>query len=337
MKSCTVLIIGESKRARQLIESIKTCENINSLHPIIFIINGKSSNGKISHNESLTGKINQLEQVISSHRINEIILADDLENFETLFSLIETCQKYKVEIKITSEKFTILEQKLKMKKFDTIPMISFSGCNSIYRSLGIKRLIDILFASAALIIFLPMMLTISIIVKLTSEGSVLFGQTRVGRNGKCFKMYKFRSMYRKNGNDTDREKMMLEFMKQNKTVDQDMKIVDSNRITRVGKFLRMTSLDELPQLLNVLRGEMSLVGPRPGIPYEYENYESWQKRRVRVLPGCTGLWQVSGRSAVSFKDSVILDLYYAYNISLLFDLKLLLKTIPVMLFSSGGR
>ena len=138
------------------------------------------------------------------------------------------------------------------------------------------------------------------------------------------------------GNDSKREKMMLEFMKKGKTQSEDdTKIINESRVTAIGKFIRKTSIDELPQLINVIKGDMSLVGPRPCLPYEYENYDEWQKRRVSVLPGCTGLWQVSGRSNVSFVDSVVLDIYYINNMSPWLDLHLMLKTIPVMLLARG--
>ena len=115
------------------------------------------------------------------------------------------------------------------------------------------------------------------------------------------------------------------------------KVINENRITEIGKVIRKTSLDELPQLFNVIKGDMSLVGPRPCLPYEFESYVGWQKRRLNVLPGCTGVWQVTGRSSVSFKDSIVLDLYYINNMSPWLDLQILFKTIPVMLFARGGK
>ena len=130
---------------------------------------------------------------------------------------------------------------------------------------------------------------------------------------------------------------MIDFIRSNNSSGPDTKIVNANRITWIGKIIRRLSIDELPQLLNVIRGEMSLVGPRPSLPYEFDNFDTWQKRRVSVLPGCTGVWQVWGRSSVSFRDSVVLDLYYVNNMSPWLDIQLILKTIPVMLFSKGGK
>ena len=141
-----------------------------------------------------------------------------------------------------------------------------------------------------------------------------------------------------NGEDTVRKEMMIDYIKNGKTQNNgSAKIINDSRVTKVGKFLRKTSLDELPQLFNVLTGDMSIVGPRPCLPYEYEQYEEWQKRRTKVKPGCTGIWQVTARSSVSFSDSILLDLYYIHSLSPSLDLQLLLRTIPVIIFARGGK
>jgi undecaprenyl-phosphate galactose phosphotransferase len=136
------------------------------------------------------------------------------------------------------------------------------------------------------------------------------------------------------GEDKMRRDLMIKYIKSNTN---DGKIVNQKRVTRVGSLLRKYSLDELPQFFNVFKGDMSLVGPRPCLPYEYEHYDEWQKRRLSVLPGCTGLWQVSGRSNVNFNDSIVIDLYYINNLSPWLDLQLIFKTVPVMVFAKGGK
>ena len=138
------------------------------------------------------------------------------------------------------------------------------------------------------------------------------------------------------GEDEDRKKLMLDFMN-NDNGNADTKVINNSRVTWIGKLIRKSSLDELPQLFNVLQGEMSLVGPRPCLPYEYENYDEWQKRRVSVIPGCTGVWQVWGRSSVSFKESVVLDLYYVNNMSPWFDLQIIYQTIPALFAGRGAK
>ena len=200
-----------------------------------------------------------------------------------------------------------------------------------------KRFFDILAAGLGIVFLSPIFLTIAFFIKLSSKGPILFYQTRVGKNGRSFQMYKFRSMYLSKDDDEERKKMMIEFMKKDADDVSGQKIINAKRVTTIGQIIRKTSLDELPQLFNVVRGEMSLVGPRPCLPYEYENYAEWQKRRLSVIPGCTGVWQVAGRSNVSFKDSVVLDLYYINNMSPWLDLQILFKTIPVILFARGGK
>jgi len=195
----------------------------------------------------------------------------------------------------------------------------------------VKRAMDIAVASASLLFFLPLFLVVAAAIKLDSPGPVLFRQTRIGKGGKPFSFYKFRSMIR----DAERHKEALR--DRNEAEAPLFKIRNDPRVTAVGRILRKTSLDELPQMINVLKGEMSLVGPRPCLPYEWAAYEEWHKRRLSVLPGCTGLWQVHGRSEVGFEDMVVLDLYYIQNASPWMDLKLILQTVPVMLFGTGAK
>lgn len=203
-------------------------------------------------------------------------------------------------------------------------------------ALTLKRSADILISVFALIICIPLILLLTLLL-LFSRGPILFKQYRIGKNGKKFKFYKFRSMtpLKNDNEDESRKKDMISFMKIDNSTDG--KIINNSRVTWIGKIIRKTSLDELPQLLNVLKGDMSIVGPRPCLPYEYENYDEWQKRRVNVIPGCTGVWQVWGRSSVSFKESVVLDLYYINNMSPWFDLQIMLQTVPAILTARGAE
>jgi len=177
------------------------------------------------------------------------------------------------------------------------------------------------------------MAIIAAMIKLTSSGKVLYKQTRIGKDCEPFVFYKFRTML-DGADDTIHKDFASQFI--GGSPKGLKKMTDDPRVTGVGRFLRRTSLDELPQLFNVLTGEMSLVGPRPCMPYELEKYEEWHRRRLSIKPGCTGLWQVAGRSAVDFNDMVILDLFYIDNMSPLFDLRIIFKTLPVMLLAKGG-
>jgi lipopolysaccharide/colanic/teichoic acid biosynthesis glycosyltransferase len=174
------------------------------------------------------------------------------------------------------------------------------------------------------------MLLIALCIKLDSPGPVIYKQTRVGKQGKPFTFFKFRSM------KTNADQLMNELLQYNETGGPTFKISQDPRRTRVGKFIRRASLDELPQLFNILSGHMSFVGPRPPIDREVEQYDDWHHRRLEVTPGLTGLWQVSGRSKLSFDDMVKLDIYYAENWSLWLDIKILIRTIPAVLKGEGA-
>lgn len=206
----------------------------------------------------------------------------------------------------------------------------------------LKRAFDFVFAAVVLVFGLPFYLLIALLIKLTSEGPVLFVQERVGHNGKVFKLYKFRTMM--NGNCDQAHRTFAENFIKGKngngngegTVEKVYKLTEDPRVTSIGRFLRRTSLDELPQFINVLKGQMTVVGPRPPLTYELDHYHEWHKKRLTVKPGLTGLWQVSGRSTVPFDEMVMLDLYYIENWSLLLDAKIILRTIPVMFGGAGG-
>lgn len=191
-----------------------------------------------------------------------------------------------------------------------------------------KRLIDIFGSVFGLILLSPVFLIVSLLIKLEDpKGKILFKQIRVGKNGQLFYIYKFRSMV------SNAEQLLDELMDQNETTGAMFKMKDDPRVTRIGHFIRKTSIDELPQLVNVFKGEMSLVGPRPPLPREVKEYTDYHKQRLLVKPGCTGLWQVSGRSNVGFEEMVELDLQYIQNRNIIFDAKLILKTF-FLLFGS---
>ncbi len=196
--------------------------------------------------------------------------------------------------------------------------------------LAAKRAIDLLVSAALLPVAVPLGMLAAVVIKLDSEGPVFFKHTRIGKGGKPFTMYKFRSMYK------DADKIRDRLNQLNEAAGPIFKIKRDPRITRVGAVLRKTSLDELPQFLNVLKGQMSLVGPRPPLPQEVEQYNSYQQGRLAVKPGLTCLWQVQGRSSISFDKWVELDLEYIRNQSLWLDFKILLKTIPAVLKGTGA-
>jgi lipopolysaccharide/colanic/teichoic acid biosynthesis glycosyltransferase len=210
------------------------------------------------------------------------------------------------------------------------------------RPYATKRLLDICAATVGLIIAMPFAAVIALLIKITSPGPVLFRQTRVGKDGREFLFYKFRSMRVGNDDSCHREYIKLfiegrdEELKKLQGGSQMYKMTSDDRITFIGKFLRRTSLDELPQLINVLRGEMSMVGPRPHLPYEVELYKDWHKRRLKGYPGITGWWQIHGRSRVPFDEAVRMDIWYIEHQSLVLDLRIMFRTITKAIVGRGA-
>ena len=195
---------------------------------------------------------------------------------------------------------------------------------------SIKRIFDFMAAICGVIILSPVMLVIAILIKVEDHGPVFYKQVRVGKNGKKFKMYKFRSMF------VNADKMLAKLKEQNNVEGPMFKMKDDPRITKVGHFIRKHSLDELPQFLNVIKGDMSLVGPRPPLPSEVAEYSDYDKQRLYVTPGCTGLWQATERNEVGFSEMVQLDIQYIQRASFMFDLWIIWKTVEIIIKPNGS-
>ncbi|EFM11929.1 Undecaprenyl-phosphate galactose phosphotransferase [Paenibacillus curdlanolyticus YK9] len=211
------------------------------------------------------------------------------------------------------------------------PSYALERKKNIRSYLVLKRAIDIIAASIGLILLSPVFIALAAAIKIEDpRGPVFFSQKRVGKGERTFKMFKFRSMV------SNAEELLAELLEKNEVQGAMFKMKDDPRITRIGKFIRSTSIDELPQLWNVVRGDMSLVGPRPPLPREVEEYTTYDKQRLRVTPGCTGLWQVSGRSNLSFSEMVELDLQYIQNRSILYDVGIMLKTCKLLIGSKNA-
>ncbi|WP_341279089.1 sugar transferase [Paenibacillus sp. FSL H8-0537] len=208
---------------------------------------------------------------------------------------------------------------------------SFEKRRSLRLYLMAKRAVDIIGAATGIMILSPIFILVATLIKLEDpRGKIFFYQTRVGRNERTFKMYKFRSMV------SNAEDMLEDLLSKNEVEGAMFKMKEDPRITKIGRFIRKTSIDELPQFWNVLLGDMSLVGPRPPVPREVETYSSYDKLRLRVTPGCTGLWQVSGRNELNFHEMVELDLQYIKQRSIIFDIKIILLTVKVMFGSKDA-
>lgn len=265
--------------------------------------------------------------------IQEYFLYSDAKHFSELYKEIRLALKDSKPLHVVSKLFDELNLKWEWARINGIPVYIFRKRDNEHARKIIRRLIDIVGAVVLMILLLPFFLIIAIAVKLDSKGPVVYKQKRCGQNGKQFIFYKFRSMIDKKNKDLKRE---LEFKNYLESKTNKGKVVDPDEVTPVGSILRKTSIDELPQLWNVLRGEISLVGPRPPLPYEVKYYENWHKDRLSIKPGLTGLWQVYGRGNMPCDHSIFFDLTYIINRSITLDMKLIFLTIPAVFFGKGA-
>jgi exopolysaccharide biosynthesis polyprenyl glycosylphosphotransferase len=271
-----------------------------------------------------------LPELLRKHVIDEIIFAVDSRRLAELEEVFLACDEEGVRTRVSVDFFPHVNSQVYLDRLGASPLLTFSATPHDEILLLVKRVLDIVLAAAALVlIFLPMLL-IAAIIRLTSPGPVIFRQERCGLNGRRFVCYKLRSMCE----NAEAMRASLEHLSHRELA---LKIRNDPRLTPVGRWLRKFSLDEMPQFWNVLKGDMSLVGPRPAIPEEVAQYQSWQRRRLRMRPGLTCLWAVSGRDSVDFETWMRLDMEYIDNWSLALDWKILLRTIPQVLTGRGAN
>jgi exopolysaccharide biosynthesis polyprenyl glycosylphosphotransferase len=284
----------------------------------------------------IIGDLKHLPEAIRESRANEVIISDANVPGESLFDvMIQTGRRRGVEFRIAPTLLNCLPSKTEIDQVGSLPMVTLFRSPLSSGARIVKRSSDLIIAIVALTLLSPLWLLIALLIKLDSRGSILYKQERVGMDGRIFLFFKFRTMHDDMDDSRHREyqRAYISGRPDSNLGDDErpvFKLPSDERITRVGRILRKTSLDELPQLFNVLRGDMSIVGPRPPIPYEVENYQLWHRKRLDMKPGITGLWQVSGRNRLPFDEMVRMDLYYIENWSLLLDLKIILQTLPVM-------
>lgn len=276
------------------------------------------------------GSVAETPRLVAEHRIEEVIFALPSEQQERVATISLALLQQPVMVHMVPGVLDLTFARTPVETVGGIPLISLRESALTEPQRIFKRLFDIATSAALLLILSPVMLVIAVLIKLESPGPIFFMQERVGEQGRRFKMVKFRSMY------ADAERRWREVARRDEQGNLIHKIEDDPRVTRIGRKLRRTSLDELPQLINVLRGEMSLVGPRPEMPYIAAEYEPWQWQRFRVPPGITGWWQVNGRSGKPMHLNTEDDLYYIQNYSLWLDLRILIKTISVVFQGHGA-
>ncbi|MGA7614905.1 MAG: sugar transferase [Thermoanaerobaculia bacterium] len=330
----TILIVGTGRRAREIVSLIEG-HQYWGYRILGFISDGHrlpNGWGRFRVLGTMADLRKIIEHGIEGQRdaIDEIIFAVPRRKLESIRSVFLLAEELGIRTRVAMNFFPSRLARVELEDLDGIPLLTFSTTPSDIEQLAMKRAIDVVLSAVLLILAAPVVGISALIIKLSSPGGVLFKQERIGLNGRIFTLYKFRTMI------ADAHQRRIDFEHLNEMSGPVFKVKNDPRVTPVGKILRKFSLDEIPQLWNVLRGDMSIVGPRPPIPEEVWRYQTWQRRRLSMKPGLTCLWQVSGRNNVDFDRWMQLDLQYIDNWSPILDLKIMLRTIPVVLSGRGA-
>jgi exopolysaccharide biosynthesis polyprenyl glycosylphosphotransferase len=320
------MVVGEGTLGRLIMQNVVAQPELG--YQIIGFVDDepKQSLGRLQY----LGTCADVARLVAAHAIDEVFIALPSASHLKITEILMACGRQNVRFKIVPDFFELSLNQVDVTEINGIPLIgvrdiSLGGGGQLF-----KRSLDVIIAGLGIILASPVMAAMAIAIKLESPGPIIVRQERIGRSGEAFKFYKFRSMRDR----ADRELASLQSL--NEADGPIFKIRNDPRRTRVGRWLRRFSLDELPQLFNVLRGDMSLIGPRPGFPHEVDKYLEWHRRRLEVPPGITGLWQVSGRSDLPFDEMALLDIWYIENWSLGLDFKILVRTVPTVVFGNGA-
>lgn len=322
-----VLVVGAGEVGRAVMRNIMVHPELG--YRVVGFVDddpGKTELGRFKR----LGALDDVEDLLAREHVDEVIITLPWMYQRKILALVRACARRHVRARVVPDMFQLALNQLDVDDIGGLPLIGVKEPGTPGLARVVKRLLDVAGAMLVLGVLGVPMLIVAALIKLDSPGPALFTQTRVGKNGQTFLIYKFRSMY------VDAEARLAELKARNEASGPLFKIKDDPRITGVGRWLRRLSIDELPQIINVLRGEMSLVGPRPGLPHEVAQYQPWQRERLSVTPGMTGLWQVSGRSELTFDEMCLLDIYYIENWSLGLDVQILLRTPARVLFGSGA-
>lgn len=326
-----ILIVGRNERAAKIAQRIQETPEFG-LRILGFIDGPNNKNGAGSSSDfNLIGNLKDLEKILREHVVDEIFVTLPMKSFYSdIEKILSLCEQVGVETKIPTDLFRHTLAKSTISNYNDIQVIDLYTSPKMNWQLMVKRLIDVISSSVLLLFLSPLFAIVSVLIKATSKGPIFFKQERVTYNGRVFTFLKFRTMIE------DAEALKKDLMALNEMDGPVFKIKNDPRVTKVGRILRKTSIDELPQLINVFMGDMSLVGPRPPIPGEVSQYDLTTRRRLSMRPGITCIWQVSGRNAIPFEKWMELDMEYIDNWSLRLDLKILAKTIPAVLRGSGA-
>jgi exopolysaccharide biosynthesis polyprenyl glycosylphosphotransferase len=326
-----MMIVGTGESARRIAQTIEQSADYG-MRLSGFIEDSVNTNGRprVVVSNYPVHPLTDLPKLLDQHIIDELIFAVDSKRLAELEDVFLLCDEEGVRTRVACDFFPHMNSEVYLDRLGHAPLLTFSAAPHDELRLFVKRLTDILIASASLVLLAPVMLLLGLLVRITSPGPALFKQIRCGLNGRRFTFYKFRSMCE---NAEDLKETLTHLNERSEVV---FKIRNDPRLTPVGKWLRKFSLDELPQLWNVLRGDMSIVGPRPPVPEEVQHYERWQRRRLRMRPGLTCIWAISGRDAVDFETWMKMDMQYIDNWSLALDWKIMIQTVPRVLTGRGA-
>ncbi|MBN2092541.1 sugar transferase [candidate division KSB1 bacterium] len=324
-----ILVVGTGRRAREFIRTIDLHRSWG-LRIVGLIDDEHNLYGKKVEGYRVLGRIQDIPSILHWKVIDRVIFVVPRLWLHRIDEVILACEREGIPTAIAMDLYDLKIAKIRQTNFGTYPLLEFETFSAREWELFIKRLFDIVVSVFGLLVVSPIFLLTALAIKLTSPGPVFFKQIRSGLNGRKFWLYKFRSMH------VNAEMKKRELLKANEMDGPVFKMKRDPRITRVGRFIRKFSIDELPQLINVLKGDMSIVGPRPPLPVEVEMYQLWQRRRLSLRPGLTCIWQVSGRNKLSFTTWMEMDLRYIDEWSLWMDLKIFIKTFFVVMFGYGA-
>lgn len=335
------LIAGTNKEAEQTINELRDRRDLG--YRVVGVLEEGATDVTFA-GVDVVGSIDDLPKIVRDLAIQEVIITDSSITSDRMFeAMMRIGRGQRVEFRFAPSLFELLPQKTSVDQIGVLPMVRLFREPLSDAERFVKRVSDIAISTIALMLVSPLLAVVAAWIRLDSRGRVFFSQERVGMDGRVFLCYKFRTMRQDADEGVHREAYEKNIVGADAAnVGDDKapvygKVKDDSRVTRAGQLLRRSSLDELPQLFNVLKGDMSIVGPRPPIPYEVEAYKLWHRKRLDMKPGITGLWQVSGRNRLTFDEMVRTDLFYIENWSLWLDLKIILLTLPAVFRGDGAR
>lgn len=326
-----VLVVGTGPGAEEVVRLIRAGRAAGlRLVGLVATSAAAAPAGELAGVEAPVWRLEEVPRLLRERVVDEVLFAVGRDEMERMEDLLLRCEEEGVRTRVQLQIFPHLSSQVFLEHLGTVPLLTFSTTPENELHLLVKRLADAVGAAVLLVVLFPLLLALGLLVELTSAGPMLYCQERCGLGGRRFTLYKFRSMV------ADADERRQELAALNEADGPVFKMRNDPRVTPVGRWMRRFSLDELPQVWNIVKGDMSFVGPRPPLPAEVEKYERWQRRRLRMRPGLTCLWALEGRSQLSFERWMKLDLDYIDNWSLWLDLKIFLKTIPLVLAGRGA-